>query len=195
MKYIFTVLVALLISVEGYSQEFLSLNYTMSFGVGETGDYINKTSFRGITFEGRRFISDNISLGGVITWSTFYEKLADETFTEENMTLTGTQNRYLNVIPILFQTHYYLSTEDGKPWVYMGGGAGVYNIIQRTDTGIWSSQTNKWHFGISPEIGMYYEVSNSTGINVSLKYHYALKTSETTDHSWFGLNVGIAWGR
>ena len=195
MKHILIVLAALLISVASYSQGFYSLDYTMSFGLGETDNYINNTSFRGITFEGRGFISDNISLGGVFTWSTFYEELPDESFTEDNMTIHGTQYRYLNAFPILAQAHYYLSTEEDKPWVYMGFGTGAYKIIQRTEAGVWASEQNNWHFGISPEIGMFYPVSNSAGINVSLRYHYVLKTSETTDQSWLGLNVGIAWGR
>ncbi len=194
MKYVLIVLAALLISVAGYSQGFYSLNYTMSSPVGETGKYINKTSFRGFTFEGRRFISDNISLGGVFTWSTFYEKVTDEPLLEDNMTISGTQYRYLNVFPILFQAHYYLSTEDKKQLIYMGGGAGVYKINQRTELGVWLLEHNNWHFGISPEIGLFYPVSNSASLNISLKYHYVFKTSETTDHSWFGLNVGIAFG-
>lgn len=195
MKYILTLLAAILISGVSYSQGIYILDYTMSFGVGETGDYINKASFRGFTFEGREFVSENVSLGGVFTWSTFYEKLTDESFTEDDMTITGTQYRYLNAFPILFQAHYYLSTEDDKPWIYLGCGTGAYKMIQRTDVGIWTLEDNKWHFGVSPEVGLYYPISGSTGINISLKYNYVLKTSETMDYSWFGLNVGIAWGR
>ena len=195
MKYILTVLTALLISVVSYTQGVYTLDYTMSFGLGETGNYIGQPSFRGITFEGREFISENVSLGGVLTWSTFYEKLSNEPYTEDNMTLTGTQYRYLNAFPILFQAHYYLSTEDDKPWIYLGAGTGAYKIIQKTEAGIWASEHNNWHFGIAPEVGLFYPISNSAGINISLKYNYVFKTSETTDHSWLGLNIGIAWGR
>ena len=73
MKYIITILTAILISSASYAQSLYSIDYTMSFGTGETGDYINSASFRGLTFEGRGFVSDQFSLGGLFTWVTFYE--------------------------------------------------------------------------------------------------------------------------
>jgi len=89
MKYIVTILVSLFISAAGYTQALFSIDYTMSFGVGETHDYINNPSFRGMTFEGRGFVSDNVSIGGLFTWTTFYEKLGGATFTYENTTYLG----------------------------------------------------------------------------------------------------------
>ena len=194
MKITLIITTALLLSTLSYSQSFYSVDYTMSKGLGETGDYINKFSFRGLTVEGRGFLNENWSLGGLFTWTTFYEKYAEETFTSDDITVTGTQYRYLNAFPLLFQAHYYLSTEDDKPWVYFGAGTGAYKMVQRTNTGIWSVENNNWHFGISPEVGVFYPISHSTGINLSLKYHYVFKASGTTDHSWLGLNIGIGWG-
>lgn len=195
MKYTYTILVVLLISITSYSQGFYNINYTMSMAVGETGEYISSPSFRGLSFEGGEFISDNVSIGGVITWSVFFEKSTNESFTEDNMTITGTQYRYLNVFPILFQAHYYINSDDDKPSVYMGGGAGAYRMVKRTSLGIWQSEQNSWHFGISPEVGILIPLGISTDLNIGMKYHYVIKTSETTDFSWFGLNVGIALGR
>ncbi len=194
MKYILTILVALLISAAGYSQGLYSINYTTSYGVGKTGDYIKSPSFRGMTFEGRGFISDHVSIGGLFTWSTFYEKLGGATFNYENATFTGTQYRYINAFPLLVQAHYYLGVDKYETRLYLGGGLGPYIINQRTNVGVWSVEEKNWHFGFSPEVGVLLPISMDTRINVSFRYHYVFKAKDTIDHSWFGLSVGLAWG-
>lgn len=195
MKYLLSTFIALLIAGATYSQTSLySMDYTMSFGVGETAEYIGSPSFRGFTFEGRGFVTDELSLGGLFTWSTFYEKLGGATFTQDQTTLTGTQYRYLNAYPILFQAHYYLGTDPYEPRMYMGGGLGAYKMVQRTNVGVWSIENNYWHFGISPEVGVLFPVSMTTSLNVSFRYHYVVKTKNSPDYSWFGLSLGIAWG-
>lgn len=194
MKYLATIIIALLISSAGYSQSIYSMNYTMSFGSGETADFISSASFRGFTFEGRGFVSDQFSLGGLFTWSTFYEKLAGETYTQGFTTITGTQYRYINAYPILFQAHWYSNDDEFEPRAYLGGGLGPYKMDQRLNAGVWSIQENHWHFGFSPEVGLLFPVSMSTMLNVSFRYHYVFKAKDTIDQSWFGLSVGFAWG-
>lgn len=194
MKYITTIILAVLISVSASSQGLFSLNYALGFPTGETSDYIASTSFRGFSVDSRYFLNDQFSLSGSFTWSTFYEKLAGASYTNDNMTITGTQYRYLNAFPILFQAHYYLDHDVMKPRVYVGGGIGPYIMNQRTDVGIWSKENNYWHFGVSPEIGLLYPLSRDTKINIGLKYHYVFKAKKTIDYSWFGLNIGFAWG-
>jgi hypothetical protein len=194
MKYIITIAVALMITAVASSQSLYSFDYTVSFGSGETADYIQSPSFRGITFEGRGFVDDQISLGGLFTWSTFYEELAGATFTYESATLTGTQYRYINAFPLLFQAHYYLGTDELQPRAYLGGGLGAYKINQRTNLGVWSIEERNWHFGVSPEVGLLFPVSFDSYLNISFRYHYVFKAEGTIDHSWFGLSLGMAWG-
>ncbi len=194
MKYILTLIFALVISAACYSQGLYTLDYNISYPVGKTGDFTRNTSFRGFTFEGRGFISDNFSLGGLFNWTTFYEELDGASFTYETATITGNQYRYINAFPFLFQAHYYLGLDENKLRAYLGGGLGAYIIIQRVNMGIWSMEYNKWHFGFSPEAGVLIPVSMSTQINISLRYHYAFKAKDTIDYSWFGLSVGFVWG-
>lgn len=194
MKYILTILVALFISAAGYSQSLYSLNYTMSLGIGDQGDYISSASFRGLTFDGRGFISDQFSMGGVFTWSTFYEKLGGATVTEGTTTLTGTQYRYINAFPMLLTAHYYTSSDPYDTRAYLGGGLGAYKINQRTNIGTWAVVDDYWHFGIAPEVGVLIPLNMDTKLNISLKYNHAFKTKNTINYSWFALNVGFAWG-
>jgi hypothetical protein len=194
MKYAITITAALLLTVATYSQGLYSLTYTVSFATGDAGKYIGSASFRGFTFDGRGFVSDQVSIGGLFNWATFYEKLAGESFTSGTATLTGTQYRYINAFPMLLTGNYYLGTDEFEPRVYLGAGAGAYDIIQRTNAGVWSIEDNYWHFGISPEVGLLYPMGLDSYFNISLRYHYAFKAKETIDYSWFGLSVGFAWG-
>jgi len=194
MKYITTIIIALLITASANSQSLFMMNYSMGFSTGETSDYIGSPSFRGFNIDGRYFINDQFSLGGAFTWQTFYEKLAGASYTNDNLTITGTQYRYLNAYPILFNAHYYLGYNIMKPRVYMGAGVGPYVMNQRTNVGIFSIENNYWHFGISPEIGLLYPFNENTKLNIGVKYHYVFKAKKTIDYSWFGLNIGFAWG-
>lgn len=194
MKYILTVLIALFISVASYSQSLYSLNYTMSLGVGDQGDFVSAASFRGLTFDGRGFISDQFSMGGLFTWTTFYEKLGGATYTDETLTITSTQYRYINAFPMQVTAHYYTSDDSYSTRAYLGGGLGAYKINQRVNTGSYAFEDNYWHFGFSPEVGVLIPINMDTQFNISLKYHYAVKTKNTINYSWFGLNVGFAWG-
>ena len=194
MKYLLSIIVALLISSASYSQSLYSMNYTMSLGVGDQGDYISSASFRGFTFDGRGFISDQFSMGGLFSWSTFYEKLGGATVSEGTTTLTGTQYRYINAFPMQLTAHYYTSDDPYETRAYLGGGLGAYKINQRTNIGTYSFEDRYWHFGFSPEVGVLIPINMDNQFNISLKYHYAFKAKNTINYSWFALNVGFAWG-
>jgi len=148
MKYIVTLIIGILFSTSVNAQSLFSLNYTASFSLGETQKYINNPSFRGFSVDGRRFLGDRFTVGASFTWSTFYEKLSGASYTEENLTVTGTQFRYLNVYPILFQAHYYIGYDINKPRLYMGGGIGPYVINQTTNIGTWSFENKNCHLSV-----------------------------------------------
>ena len=195
MKYIITTILAVSLSFAAYSQSSIySMNYTMGFAAGDMAKYIGSASFRGFTFEGRGFVSDNVTVGGLFTWQTFYEEQRGATYEEGTLTLTGNQYRYINAFPMLVQAHYYLDDDQYSPRVYLGGGLGAYKINKRTEVGTWALEERKWHFGVSPEVGILLPVSMNTQFNISMRYHYAVKTNNAPAYSWFGLSVGFAWG-
>jgi outer membrane protein W len=133
-------------------------------------------------------------MGGLFTWATFYEKLGGATVNDGSTTLTGTQYRYINAFPMQVTAHYYTSDDAYETRAYLGGGLGAYKINQRTDIGTYALVDDYWHFGFSPEVGVLIPINMDTYFNISLKYHYAVKTKNTINYSWFGLNVGFAWG-
>ena len=194
MKFIVTIIAVAFLTIATQSQGLYTLNYTTAISTGKTADYISNMSFRGFTFDGRGFISDQVSIGGMFNWTTFYEKLAGESYTVGTATLTGTQYRYINAFPMLAEVHYYLSTDENDTRVYLGGGIGAYKIVQRIDAGVLTKEYNNWHFGVSPEVGLLYPVGMDSQLNISFRYHYVFKASSTIDYSWFGLSLGFAWG-
>ncbi len=93
-------------------------------------------------------------MGGLFTWSTFYEKLGGASYTDGSTTLTGTQYRYINAFPMQVTAHYYTSDDPYETRAYLGGGIGAYKINNRINIGTYAIEDNYWHFGFSPEVGV-----------------------------------------
>lgn len=193
-KIIFFILFTGLTSIASAQSSLFGMSYQMSFGTGETGDYIANTSFRGMEMEGRWFIDDLLTVGVGWNWSVFYEELKGVTVETGNLALTGNQYRYINAFPFLVTAHHYFSEDMDVPNAFVGLGAGAFRVLQRTSMGIYSIENKSWNFGLVPEAGVTFPVSFNTWFKVSLKYNHAFKTSETIDYTYFSLNVGFLWG-
>lgn len=184
---------ALLLSANGFGQfVYTNLTYNMSVPVGNTADFISKTSFRGFTFDVGRFVTDNIAVDLRFSWHTFYEARDFETYTSEEGTtsVTGKQFKYINAYPMTAGIRYVLNpNSDFSP--YFAGGLGAYKINERTDMGIFYDEDRYWHFGMYPEIGFVYDFSYNTGLSVYARYDYALKTQDATSHSFLVFGIGL----
>ena len=169
-----------------------SLTYNMSFPMGKTKDYIDKTSFRGITLDGRKFVDNNVSVGGNFGWQVFYEKEAKVTLEDDNLTLNGTQFKYINAFPMYFNAAYYLN-EGSYIRPYFAANIGVIYTMQRTDMGLYRIENDDWKFALTPEVGVAIQTYNSLNVMVNLRYNYGLETSDIDPLSYLGLNIGILW--
>lgn len=190
-------------SAAAYSQDYLSaISYNISFPSGDTQEYINKTSWRGVSLEGRRFIRPNVTIGLFFGWHVFDEQVSNLiSFDRENLSgnITGKQFRYLNSFPIQLNSHYYFGRE-GYSRLYIGGGAGATHTIQRFELGLLALEERNWHFSVAPEVGFIQPLGTVSDLNllVNAKYHYALEsgesiTGEKFPHSYWGLSIGIAY--
>ncbi len=169
-----------------------NFDWNIGFPMGDTKDFIEKPSFRGFSVEGRGFVTDNITVGGIGAWSTFYENLGEVTLSNEETKLYGYKRRYLNVMPLMVTSHYYFAQNSIQP--YIGVGIGTYFIESRDFMGIYYIQGKDWHFGVAPEVGVILPFSSSnTGVNINFKYNMAAKTKDQPSYSWFGVNVGISY--
>ena len=61
-------------NVFSQSENYFSIQYDMSFPMGELGDYISAPSFRGASAQYRFSATDNILFGIDAAWNVFYEK-------------------------------------------------------------------------------------------------------------------------
>jgi outer membrane protein W len=170
-----------------------NFQWDMGFGMGDTKTFVDGApSFRGASIEGRSYVTDNITLGGRVSWNTFYKNFGRVTRTQGTTTLTGYNKRYINDIPILFTGHYYFNSATVMP--YIGLGIGTYYIETRDQMGIYYIEDKAWHFGLAPEVGVVVPFGNSnTGATVNFRYNTAFKTKDTSAQSWLGISVGISY--
>ena len=202
MKYIITTLLILLVAVNAFGQSKITiLSYQMSIPDQRLENYIDETSFRGVGFDGRWFVSDEtpITLGLALAWHVFDQK-TDEMIVFDGGALSGMQNRYVNSFPIMLTGHWYIGNKD-KLWISIGGGIGTYYIIQRLEVGVHSLEESNWHFGAYPEIGLQIPLSEADFF-VSGKYNYAFDAGDSVQgvalqdrnyYNYWTISVGLAY--
>ena len=172
---------------------YFNMNYSTAAPLGETGDYIDKFSWRGINIEGQWMLTTNISAGYNFGWNVFNQKITGE-FTNDTKTLYGTQLRYLNSFPMMVEGRYHIGETDTSTTPYVGVGLGTIYTEKRTEMGIFASTTDAWQFGITPAAGVLIPVGFSSMINIGVKYNYALKSSDLMANSFLTINLGYVWG-
>ncbi len=188
-------------SIQSFAQtSYWTFSWPISMGIGSTNEYISKTSFRGISITGASFLTDNISIGGEWSWEVFDEIKRDLPPRDIQIdqsgvkgSISGTEYRYLNTIPIFVNAHYYLG-ENGAVRPFVGAGIGTVYVDERTDIGLVSVQSKKWRFGVQPEVGVFIPFGlSSTGISLKAKYRYATKASEAQAVSMFSFGIGFGF--
>ena len=169
-----------------------AMTYNMALPTGDMADYNGKYSWRGFGFEGRAFVTDNITLGGSFSWNVFFKEEINKSYVQDNTTLTGNFYKYINAFPINFTAHYYFNDYDAPVRFHAGLGIGTSKINQETDFGVWAITHDLWHFNMSPDIGILMPMNYKTNLFVNVRYNYAFK-NEGYDYGYFGFNVGLAW--
>lgn len=186
----------ILFSISGLTlsaQSLWNVTYDMSVSLGETKDFVDKTSFRGIGIDGRGFINQNVTFGGSWNWNVFYSKEKNVTLTEDNITVHGNHYNYGNYMPIMVTSHYYFG-EDGGVRPYVGTGVGtIWKEESKYVGSINALLDNNWQFGFTPEVGIFIPVATSSLLFVRAKYTYGVSTKNLNATSYINFGVGIAW--
>ena len=176
------------------AQSNTTFTYSIGFGTGDIGEFIQAASFRGINVDFRKMIQPNIGLGFGLGWNTFYEELASDTYTFGNSSLTGKQFRYSNNIPITLSTAYFLKPgETLNP--FFGLGIGTMYTVRNTDMNLYTIEQDAWNFLLQPEFGIQYMVTDLTAITISARYNHGFKGGSELDaaQSYFALNLGFSF--
>jgi opacity protein-like surface antigen len=176
-----------------FAQSYSTFNYSIGIPTSDLGDYISKTSWRGLSYDYRKLVQPNIGVGVTVGWNVFYEEKAYDTYTLDNRSLSGKQYRYSNNFPLLVAADYYLKPgEDLNPFIGLGIGTMYTNRV--TDMGIYRLEQDAWAFAFQPEIGIKYMVSDYAGLNLSAKYFYGMEAGSISGaQSFLTLNIGYVF--
>ncbi len=171
----------------------ISLQWNMASPMGDMKDVTSKYSFSGISIDYRHCYKQNFIIGGRTGWNGFYENKG-LTDLENGVTkkYTRLENK-INVIPLLFIVDYMVPSNKFIP--YAGIGIGGYFINSSISSDIIGTQnTNSFHFGVSPEVGITIPfIISNFGLNLSTRYNFVVKTSNTSNFSWFDFNIGLSF--
>lgn len=167
-----------------------SLTYSMGFPMGDLGDFIQKTSFRGVTFDYRKMTNISMGVGVSFGWNVFYEERPYDTYTSGTASLSGKQYRYSNHFPMLASFDYFL--KPGKHIdPYVGLGTGVIYTRRNTDMNLYTIEQEAWNFALQPQIGIEIDNSYSSSFTIVLKYYNGFKAGDfDKPQSYLALNVG-----
>ena len=169
---------------------YISVEYVVGFPTGDLGDYISKTSFRGAVIEYQKYLKDNLSIGGEVGWSAFYERKDFDTYSQENISASGVQYRYSSQVPILISAEYNFRPEATfKP--YANFGLGTMYSRRDTDMGLWYVREEAWQFALKPEVGIMCEINLNTSFNLSAKYYTGFASGDLETQSYIALGAGF----
>lgn len=191
MKKIFLMLF-IVASAPAISQNLTSVQYSMAFGSGDLGDFIENPSFRGFTLDYRKLVQPNVGVGIDIGWNVFYNEQPYDVYTVENLSYSGKQFRYNNQFPMLFAVDYYLSPDESlNPFI--GFGLGTMYSKRNTDMGQYALEQDAWHFAVRPEIGILYAVTPDFSFSVTGKYYMGFEAGDLDAQNYFALNFGFVF--
>lgn len=167
-------------------------NYLPAIPLGGTADFTNNISPRGVDFEVQKFLQEDLSVGFGIGWNMFRQKIVDETFQVDDLTITGTQFRYTNIVPLNVNVKKYFVGQ-GNTFPYVGMGIGTSYNQKRNEIGVYELTEDKWLFNLAPEVGMLYDLNYRSYLSVKVKYNYSPKAGDFDSMSYLSLGVGIGW--
>ncbi len=175
--------------VKGQGETVIIVNYLPAVSLGETADFTNNLSPRGVDFEVNYFVSEDISLGFVTSWNVFREKIIGESFEYGDMLITGTQFRYTNVVPLNINAKKYFTGNSTTP--YLGVGVGTSYAKQQNEIGVFVLSQDKWLFNVAPEVGILYDMNRTTVLSFKVKYNYSPKAGDFPSQSYVSFGIGI----
>ena len=193
MKYILLLVVFSGFMTKSEGQVNFIASYPISFPIGNMSDYVEKTSFRGLSLEVNAVHNEKIEYGVETTWNVFFQKEDEKVYNQGTASIKGVQYRYVNAVPLLAQVKYTggdpKSSSRFAP--YGGIGIGTLYVDQATDFGLYRISNEAWQFCLRPQIGLKLKNDRGPGGFVGLKYYVGFKSDDMDGQSYLSLNIGI----
>jgi len=176
-----------------------TLSYSPSLALGTTSDFAGDFHWRGVTFEARRFLDRQLSVGFLAGWQVLSQK-TEEPLSVPNGTLSGTQVRTMNTFPFMLTGSYYFSKSEQEVRPYLTAAVGMTYIDQRWDVGVVSFGTYNWHFTAAPEFGVIIPAGD-VDVLIAAMYTYAFDSGNTVwgaednTQQYVAFKLGLVWSR
>lgn len=172
----------------------VGVSYQFSIPIGETFNYTSPVSWRGVGLDLATFIRQDLAVGLAFGWNVFFENTTS-TLHFKGTDVTGNQDRALNVWPTLVNARWFpkiSSNRDIQP--YIGANVGGYIIERYLAVGITASQETHFHFGLAPEIGVFFQ--NPVGaVFLNARYNMAFASGGVPFQQFLSFSLGYAWER
>jgi hypothetical protein len=195
-----TALVALCLPATTHAQRwFGAATWNMSFPLEDTEKFVADESFRGFGLDFRWEFRDRTTFGITSAWEVFHERTTESIEVETDsggLTITGSQDRYINSFPIMIGLHRYLGQEGGtRP--YFGINAGGFIVIQTLRIGLAEIEDDTWEWGVMPEAGFIFPLQSGAALIANARYSMALTgenlAGEESLLTYWGVRVGFVW--
>jgi hypothetical protein len=177
--------------IQIFGQNTFIMSYPISFPMSNLYNYTGKTSFRGTNLEFLHEAKPHLAVGIETGWNVFYEHADKADYKNGTATISGTQFRYTNVVPILAQTKYFPNVSNKTMDSYVGVGVGTLYVNRSTDFGLYRITTNTWQFCLRPEAGLVFHMQPGVKAFVGVKYYAGLSSSELDGQSFLSANIGF----
>lgn len=198
MRLVGTILLALVACCSAAQEQYFYLSLDVNKPLSNTS-WINESASKGARAGFRSFITDRISAGLDVGWSTFEQYVPTETRQTGNGAITSDYFRYIYSYSFVASGQYYFPVGDKDrfyPYVGIGVGANTneyvlyYNIYQDAE--------RKWGFLARPEAGVLFRLTRdgSFGLMGAVHYDYSTNKSEKFNYDQFttvGFQLGIVF--
>lgn len=187
-----TAMLLLVFTITSYAQSKFAITYSVAFPTGETSDYFESTSWRGVGIDYSYMVKENLGVGFSTGWQVFSEDVGYVTETDGTETVSGFRYNYLNSVPFFGTgTYYFNSSGKVEPYASLGIGL-VYNRLEE-DIGLFTNESTAWQFGLRPELGLDYQIGYRVGLRAAVRYQYVASGSDIPSLPFFSVNVGFVW--
>jgi len=189
-------LVLLVLQTPSRAQDWFGMaTWNISFPTDATKNFVDETSFRGFGLDFRKEFRPRTSIGIMGSWEVFHER-SSGTDTFGTLTLSGSQDHYINSFPIMLGLHRYFGADGGtRPYIGVNGGGFV--MIQTVRVGIAELETDSWVWGAMPEAGFIIPIDRGSSFVVNARYNYAFTGENLAGNdfnlSYWGVRVGFCW--
>ncbi len=170
------------------------MTWEPSIAVGETADFIDSPGYIGFGVEGRSFETGNLAWTVSVAWHNMYQT-TDDLIHFDNVTISGTQVRYLDFVPLLLGTDYHFLDRGSRIRPFVGVAGGAYWVNQKMDIGTVEVIFDKrWHVGVAPEVGITFLTPDLEFYGfISSDFNYIFSRGDSTDYTYVTVKLGFVY--